>query len=137
MHTTGKNLLLSAWFPTTPGALYAAWLSADEHSAMTGGQAEIKPVAGSAFSSWDGYISGTLIELEPGRRMLMSWRTTDFADSDDDSLVEIVLTPDGGGVRLWLHHMEIPTTQGDRYRAGWKDFYFGPMTDYFAAFLSA
>jgi activator of HSP90 ATPase len=137
MTATGKNLLLSAWFPTTPGALYAAWLDPIAHSEMTGGHADISATEGSMFSSWEGYITGTILELEAGRRIAMQWRTTDFSDDDDDSLVEIVLVGEGGGVRLWLHHMEIPATQGDRYRTGWKDFYFGPMTDYFAAFLSA
>lgn len=130
-----STLLLSAWFPTTPGALYRAYLSSDEHTAMTGGAADIAPREGRPFSAWDGYIDGAILDLEPGKRILSSWRTADFQDDDGDSLVEIALVAEEGGTRLWLHHTEIPRSQGNRYQSGWEDFYFRPMTDYFAAYL--
>jgi len=136
MQANAPNVLVSAWFPTTPGALSAAWLDADAHTAMTGGRAEVAPVERSAFTAWDGYIEGTLIEIEHERRILMTWRTTDFAPDDGDSLVELTFSRAHGGTQLWLHHTDIPRSQGTRYRAGWRDFYVRPMTEYFTAFLA-
>ena len=31
---------------------------------------------------------------------------------------------------------EIPEGQGDSYRSGWDDYYFGPMKKYFGRFAS-
>lgn len=122
---------LSAIFHTTPEALYAAWLDSSAHAAMTGGgEASMDAVVGSAFSAWDGYISGENLELEPGKRIVQSWRTTDFMEEDADSRVEILLEAVPEGTKLTLVHSEIPEDQPD-YAEGWEDFYFKPMRDFF------
>jgi len=121
----------SGTFSTTPEALYAAWLDSDAHSEMTGAEAVITAELGADFSAWDGYISGKNIELEPGKRILQSWRTTEFAPKDPDSMLEILLEPVPEGAKLTLIHSGIPEGQPD-YAEGWEDFYFKPMRAYFS-----
>lgn len=121
-------------FPVSPVKLYKSWLSSAGHSAFTGGEATIKSSKGSNFTAWDGYISGKILELEPGRRILQTWRTTEFLDEDEDSLLEIEFEENGSnGTLLTLRHSNIPDGQGSRYKIGWKDFYFNPMKHYFKA----
>ena len=117
--------------PAPPDRVYEAWLDPDEHAAFTGGVAAIEATAGGAFTAWDGYIRGTTLELDPARRIVQSWRTTDFTDDDGDSRVTVTLEPDGGGTRLTLAHTDIPEGQGERYAQGWRDYYFESMADYF------
>ncbi|MFN0174950.1 MAG: SRPBCC domain-containing protein [Saprospiraceae bacterium] len=118
-------------FSATPEVLYAAWLDSGTHSEMTGGEAVISAEIGASFSVWDDYITGINIELEPGRRILQSWRTTEFAPEDPDSLLEILMEPVPEGTKLTLNHSGIPEGQPD-YAEGWKDFYFKPMRVYFS-----
>jgi uncharacterized protein YndB with AHSA1/START domain len=47
---------ISAIFPASPGQLYTAWLDSAQHSAMTGGAADISAEPGATFTAWDGYI---------------------------------------------------------------------------------
>lgn len=119
----GKSFTLSAIFPVKPDALYASWLNSEIHAAMTdGGEAVINPAIGADFSAWDGYISGKNLELEPNKRMVQSWRTSDFQETDADSRIEILLEAVPDGTKLTLIHTEIPEGQPD-YAEGWEDFY--------------
>jgi uncharacterized protein YndB with AHSA1/START domain len=127
------TLHLSITVPGKPEAIYRAWLDSKEHSGFTGAAATLDPRVGGRFSAWDGYIEGTTVELEPGRRIVQRWRTTEFPPGSPDSLVEIAFEAVEGGTRLTLDHTEIPDGQGPSYEKGWEDFYFKPMREYFRA----
>lgn len=116
--------------PTKPADVYDAWMSSDRHAAMTGDPATIDPRVGGAFEASNGYITGTTLELEAGRRIVQSWRTTDFEAADPDSQIEVLFEPDAGGTRVTLHHTSIPDGQSG-YEQGWHDYYFEPMRAYF------
>ncbi len=116
--------------PAPPDAVYDAWMSSEGHAAMTGADARIDARAGGAFEAWDGYITGTTLALEPGRRIVQSWRTTEFADGDADSRIEVLLEAAVDGTLITLHHTEIPDGQSG-YEQGWRDSYFEPMRAYF------
>ena len=118
--------------PASPQAVYEAWLSSAGHSAMTGAKAKASKKVGAAYSAWDGYIVGRNLELDPGRRIVQSWRTTEFAADVPDSTVTIDLTPIGAGTRLTLKHAGVPDGQTSYENEGWREFYFEPMQAYFA-----
>jgi uncharacterized protein YndB with AHSA1/START domain len=114
----------------TPRAVYDAWMSSDQHGAMTGDRAQIDPCPGGVFQAWGGHITGTTLELEPSRRIVQSWRTSDFDPDDPDSRIEVLLEPAGDGTLLTLHHTNIPDGQSG-YEQGWRDNYFDPMRAFF------
>ena len=87
---------------------------------------------GGKFTAWDGYIQGTTLELEPGRRIVQSWRTTEFPSDSGDSRLEIHFEPVEDGTRIVLLHSDIPTGQGPQYEQGWKEHYLEPLARYFA-----
>ncbi len=127
------SIKVSAVIPAEPKAVYDAWMSSAGHASMTGSGAKIGARAGSAFSAWDGYISGKTLELDPPKRILQLWRTTDFADEEPDSTLEVLLSKTKGGTKVTLVHANIPAGHGGEYRKGWLDFYFKPMKGWFAA----
>ena len=123
---------LTTQLPATPDQVYRAWLSSEEHEAMTGGAAQIDPRPGGAFTAWDGYIEGVTLLLEPGRRIVQRWRTSEFDPDDADSQIEVLLEPSDEGTSLTLHHTQIPDGQSG-YEQGWVDSYFDPMREYFGS----
>ena len=127
------SITLTAVLPAAPERVYRSWLDSAEHTAMTGGTAVIDPRVGGAHSAWDGYITGTTLGLEPGRRIVQAWRTANFPKKSADSRLEVLLEPDGDGTRLTIVHTSIPKGQGKRYKSGWPDNYFDPMRAYFSA----
>ena len=128
-----ESLRLSTTLPISPEQVYLAWLDSQEHARFTGSPAEIDPQVGGKFSAWDGYIQGQTLELEPCRRILQTWRTTDFPEAAPDSRLEVLIEPVEHGSKLTLIHTEIPDGQAEEYRQGWEDYYFGPMQEYFGS----
>lgn len=123
--------VLEEIFPASAEQLYNAWLSSDEHSAFIDDTAEIEPKEGSAFTAWSEYISGTIQKLEPNKLIRMAWRTTEFAEDEEDSIVQLRFEPLHAGCKLILDHSNIPKGQGESYYRGWQDHYFEPMHRYF------
>jgi activator of HSP90 ATPase len=121
---------ISTVLPAKPKEVYDAWLSSGKHGLMTGGKASIKPLTGSVFSVWDGYITGKNLELVPYKKIIQTWRTADFEEDDPDSLLEIQLEQKGDSCELRLIHLNIPDHQPD-YEQGLKEHYFEPMKEYF------
>lgn len=127
-----ESITVTAVVPATPERVYKAWMSSVEHSEFTGSAAEIDPRVGGKFTAWDGYIRGETIELKPFRRIVQSWRTSDFSEDDNDSRIEVTLNAAEGGTKITLVHADIPEGQGEQYRQGWIDFYFTPLEVYFS-----
>ena len=122
---------LSCTLPAPPQAVFAAWLDCAAHSAMTGSEAKVGKSIGDPYSAWDGYIVGKTLELVPGKRIVQSWRTTEFEPEDPDSTIVVDLEPTKTGTRLTLTHRGVPDGQTSYENGGWQDFYFAPMQAYF------
>jgi len=127
-----ETIQVSGVIHASPDRIYQAWLDSEEHSRFTGGKASVESGIGGKFTAWDGYIQGTHLELEPGRRIVQSWRTTEFPSDSGDSRVEIHFEPVEEGTRIVLFHSDIPTGQGSQYEQGWKEHYLEPLARYFA-----
>lgn len=114
-----------------PATIYRAWLSSDGHSAMTGAEASVDPTIGGAFSAWDGYIEGRTLELDPDRRIVQSWRTSEFSPEQADSQIEVLLDATPAGTHVTIKHTGVPADQLGYEQGGWDDNYFTPMREYF------
>jgi len=117
-------------FPVSPETIYEHWLNGSKHALMTGGEATCIPESGTAFSAWDGYITGKNLELVQSNKIVQSWRSADFEPGQLDSTIELTLLPTDTGCELTLKHTNIPDGQPD-YEQGWNDHYFEPMSNYF------
>lgn len=122
---------VSPVMPVTPRRIYDAWLSSEEHSAFTGSPAEISSRKGSRFTAHDGYIQGANVELERGKRIVQTWRTSDFPEDAEDSQLEITFLQTDSGTRIVINHGGLPEGQGERYHSAWGKNYFKPMSRYF------
>ena len=123
---------LTAIIPASPQEIYDAWLDSLAHSEMTGSEAILSDDIGAEVSAWDGYITGRNIELVPGERIVQSWRTTEFADEHEDSIVTLTLEDVEGGTLVILQHSNVPEEQTRYEQGGWQQYYFEPMKKYFA-----
>ena len=121
---------LKATFPVSPEVLYNAWLDGKQHSKMTGGEATASIEEGDNFIAWEGYIRGVNKKLTPHSKIVQSWRTSEFKESDKDSLLTLHFKDIPGGCYLTLSHKNIPIGQPN-YEQGWQEHYFTPMQEYF------
>lgn len=120
--------------PASPQAIYDAWLDSKGHAGMTGGKpATCSADVGGTFTVWNGYIIGRNLALEPGKRIVQSWRTKKFIAADPDSEIEVLLEPVGNGTRVTVNHRNVPDGHTSYRDGGWQRSYFEPMKTYFAA----
>ena len=82
------------------------------HSEMTGGKASMSDEIDAEVSAWDGYITGRNLKFVPGERIVQSWRTTQFTDEREDSIITVTLEEVEGGTLLTLAlHDVLPCSQ--------------------------
>jgi len=124
---------LTTTIPASPQEVYDAWLDSLGHSEMTGGDARMSDKTGAEVSAWDGYITGRNVELVPSERIVQSWRTTNFTDEHEDSLITVTLEKVEEGTLLTLRHTNVPEAQTSYEQGGWQQHYFDPMKEYFLA----
>lgn len=125
---------IDAVFNVSAEKLFTAWLDSDQHTAMTGGTAQVSSVPNDEFTAWDGYIEGVNLQVEFPVRIIQTWRTTEFDFTDEDSLLTLEFEViDENQTRLRLLHERLPEGSDAQYAQGWRDHYFTPMQAYFKA----
>jgi len=99
-----------------------------EPSRMTswmGQHAELDPVPGGDFAvDVNGYlIRGKYLEVEPPRRVVVSWGMEGTPDLPPGaSRVEFTLTATRRGTRLHLLHTGLPESRAKNHAAGWANY---------------
>src|SRR4030065_1557053 len=111
------EFVVSTLIPASSEEIYTTWLSSDGHTLMTGSPATVSAEVGGEFEAWDGYIHGKNLVLEPGKRIVQSWRTVEFNQDEKDSQIEVTLKPAGNQTRLSLRHTGLPL-HGTKYEQG-------------------
>jgi uncharacterized protein YndB with AHSA1/START domain len=123
---------LTTSIPASAQEIYDAWLDSLTHSEMTRGEASMSDEIGAEVSAWDGYITGRNLELVAGERIVQSWRTTEFTDEHEDSIITVTFEEVEDGTLLTLVHSNVPDGQMTYEQGGWQEHYFEPMKEYFA-----
>jgi activator of HSP90 ATPase len=119
--------------PISAKKLFEDWMSSKAHSAFTGSKAKIENKKNGKFTAWDEYISGRTIALIPNEKITQKWRTIEFAVEAEDSVVEIFFEEkEKGKTKITIFHHHLQKGDGNKYKKGWKDFYFSPMKDYYS-----
>jgi activator of HSP90 ATPase len=126
-----KTFTVNQEFNVPAEKLYSAWLDSKGHSEITGAAATSGNQVGDVFSAWDGYISGTNVELKHAEKIVQRWRTTQFSEDESDSIVEIIFENTGSGTLVTICHSALPE-HGEQYRQGWVDHYFAPIQKWIA-----
>ncbi|OGD47069.1 hypothetical protein A3K79_02065 [Candidatus Bathyarchaeota archaeon RBG_13_46_16b] len=117
--------------PATPDEVYDAFMKAKKHSAFTGSKATSDPKVGGEFTAWDGYISGSNLELVKGKKIVQEWSTTDWPDKFPPSKLELTFKGAKGGTEISMIHSNVPAEQADDLAEGWNKFYWKPLKEYF------
>lgn len=125
------SFTVSDIIPANKEAVYNAWLDSEKHTKMTNSASAMASLdVGGSFMAHDGYIKGKNIELVPYSRIVQSWRSTEFKNEEEDSLVTVTFEDTAGGTLITLTHSNVPEG-GEHYESGWRSHYFEPMKAYF------
>ena len=129
-----KLVKQSVVLPAPARELYAMYLNARTHAAITGDKVKIGSRPGARFSAFGGALKGRILQTVPGRLIVQSWRSTPFHKSDPDSTLVLRFSPRGKtSGRIDLMHVNVPDHDYRGVNKGWKKYYWKPWREYLAA----
>lgn len=123
-----KAIRQSVTLWASPKAVYDALMDSRQHSRFTGSKAVISRRVGGKFTAYDGYASGKNLELVPGKKIVQSWRASEWPKGQV-STVTFSLRKVKTGTRLTFTQTGVPSNQIASIKKGWIEFYWQPMKE--------
>ena len=123
-----RSIKQAVTIKASPHAVYEALMDSKKHSEFTGGRAVISRKVGGKFTAYDGYAEGVNLELEPDKKIVQSWRASDWPEGLY-SQVTFALKNAAGGTRLTFTQTGVPEEFADDVSRGWRDYYWAPLKE--------
>jgi activator of HSP90 ATPase len=127
-----KTIRHSIHFHSTAGEIYELLMISKRHAAFSGSPAKISVKVGGPFTAYDGYIEGTNLELFKGKKIVQSWRTTEWPKGHFSTVTWTFRKPDEGGVTMDFLQEGVPLEFFSKIEEGWHEHYWEPMKAYLA-----
>lgn len=107
--------------------VYAALTNKFQIELWTGHPAVMDDQVGTEFSLWAGDISGVNMEMREDYKIVQEWF---FGDTENPSIVSIILKKEANTTIVKLTHTNIPDDAYDEIVTGWKEYYLGAIKDF-------
>ena len=121
-----KTIRQIATFPAKPAEVYELLMDSRKHASLSGTKANISRKVGGKFSAHDGYCEGTNLELIENKKIVQTWRGSDWPEGHY-SRTSYSLKPVKGGTRLSFYQSGVPEKHYVHIKQGWIDHYWTPM----------
>jgi activator of HSP90 ATPase len=121
-----RTIRQTVTFKAAPHQVYDALMDSRRHAQFTGDAARISREAGGEIMAYGGYIAGHNVELIPDKKIVQTWRASDWP-AGHESRVAFVLAPVPAGTRLHFTHSGVLDDQYESIKQGWIDYYWTPM----------
>lgn len=115
-------------FNASPHEIYEMLMDSEKHSEFTESPARISRNVGGRFSTWDGYSSGTNVELVKDKKIVQKWRASNWPEGHY-SVATFELEKDDGKTKLIFTQSDVPEDQYEAISQGWKEFYWEKMKE--------
>jgi activator of HSP90 ATPase len=126
-----KTLRQSVLLRATPHEVYEALMDSQKHAEFTHSPAIIDRKVGGEFITFDGWASGTTIELIPDKKIVQKWRADDWPQGHC-STVTFKLSAEGQETTLVFTQAGIPEDLYADLESGWVEFYWDNLVAYFS-----
>lgn len=119
-------------FPgVTPHQVYEALMDERRHAEFTGQTAVISRRVSGRFETFDGWASGKNESLVADKKIVQSWRASDWPASAE-SVCTFAIDKTVNGVRLTFTQTGVPPIFRASIAQGWPEFYWEPLKKYLA-----
>ena len=125
---TTKAIRQSVTINASPHAVYEALMDSRKHARFTGDSATISREIGGKFTTYNDYAEGINLQLVPDRKIVQSWRGSDWPEGHY-SRVTFSLKEVSGGTRLTFTQAGVPEEFYDDISQGWRDYYWTPLKE--------
>src|SRR5665213_4247307 len=108
-----KTIIQEIKFKAEPKELYELYMNSKKHSLVTEQKAVLSRKVGGSYSAYDGYIKGKNLALISGKRIVQTWRASNWSKSVMDSIFILTFEKAGGGTEVTMAvsytHLTLPT----------------------------
>ena len=116
----------------SPEKVFEALTDAGIIGAWGGGLSVLEREEGGKFELFDGWVKGKVLIYNPAKELSYTWKPDDWKKKDDYSTVTYKFKKHAAGTEIILEHSNFPSEEErDKHEAGWVDYVFDPMNDYF------
>jgi activator of HSP90 ATPase len=123
-----QNFRQTVTFKATPHEVYEALMDEKKHGQFTGSEAKIIRKPGGKFKIYDGEIEGENIELVPDKKIVQTWRYSDWPEGVY-STITFIFEAIEKGTRITFTQKGVPDDKFEDIKQGWKDYYWSPMKE--------
>jgi activator of HSP90 ATPase len=121
-----KNIRQSLTIKASPHEVFEALMDSRKHAKFTGGKARISRKIGGKLTAYDGYIEGANLDLVSDKKIVQSWRGSDWPEGHY-SKATFALKKVKDGTHLTFTQTGVPVQYHEDIKQGWRDFYWAPM----------
>jgi activator of HSP90 ATPase len=126
-----KNLKQSRTFSASPKDVYEALMDSKQHAKFTGAPAKISAKVGGKHSAHGGYCEGENLELKPGKKIVQSWRGSNWPAGHYSTITYALASAGRGKTKLSFTQNGIPEAEYESIKQGWIAHYWKPMEQMF------
>ena len=126
-----KTLRQAVLLRATPHEVYEALMDSKKHAEFTHSPAIIDRKVGGEFITFDGWASGTTLELIPDKKIEQKWRAADWPQGHY-STVTFELSAEDQQTKLVFTQAGIPEDLYADLESGWVEFYWDNLVAYFS-----
>ncbi len=110
----------------SPKEVYDAFMDSKKYSLFTGDKAIISKKIGGKFSAFGGWASGENLELIEGKKIVQSWRASDWKEGHYSRII-INLEKVDNGTKIIFEHEGVPDKWREDIEKGWNEYYWKPL----------
>jgi activator of HSP90 ATPase len=123
-----KTINQTITFKASPHEVYEMLMDPKKHGEVVGANAKITKKVGAKFTIYDGEIEGVNLELVPDKKIVQSWRYSDWPEGHF-SKATFLFEESKGGTKLTFTQTEVPQDKYEDVAQGWQDYYWQPMKE--------
>ncbi|MFI5316465.1 MAG: ester cyclase [Myxococcota bacterium] len=127
-----STITQDAFFAVPPHEVFEVFSDARAHTTMAGGErAEIDARVGGRVWAFEGAVTALFREIVPDRRIVQSWRDSDWPE-DHVAQLKLQFFPlnEGRGTHVHLVLAGVPASKASQTANGWRDYYWVPIAEY-------
>lgn len=128
-----KTIKLKVKFSAKPIAVYELLTNEKKFRSFSGESVSLKAKVGSAFSNYGHDVSGLVVDLSPGVRVVQAWRHRKFPEGIFSMATFNLVPTRDGGCELTLTHRGVPKELIPQITEDWRHLYWDKMKTYFAS----
>jgi len=121
-----RSIRQSVVFKASPHEVYEALMDSKKHAQFSREEARVSRRVGGRIDVYGGYIEGVNLDLVADRKIVQSWRGSNW-EPGHFSTVTFSLSKVTGGTRLTFTQTGVPGSFHKDISQGWKEFYWSRM----------